>query len=230
MTTAKPGPGSPASPPRRPAVLGRNRNRPAAARGRGRGALRPGLPCRSVRPPLREAGDRPCPLSIRSQIQRPASSSTRCRAGRSYDPHTHIDPHRPAARHFDEILGYHYYTELAHSAGMPAQLVAPDLDPTAARPESRRVSRSHRLDGPVFLAAGDRADISSISARSDHAREHRRASRSRQPRARRRGVGPRGLEDQPAGSRVSHQRIRRHLWTAGTRRRTCRACGPTTWS
>lgn len=46
-----------------------------------------------------------------------------------YDPHSHIDPHRPAARHLDEILGYHYYTELAHSAGMPAKLVAPELSP-----------------------------------------------------------------------------------------------------
>jgi glucuronate isomerase len=46
-----------------------------------------------------------------------------------FDPHTHIDPHRPAARHFEEILGYHYYTELAHSAGMPAKAVAPALDP-----------------------------------------------------------------------------------------------------
>jgi glucuronate isomerase len=46
-----------------------------------------------------------------------------------YDPHSHIDPHKPAARHFEEILGYHYYTELAHSAGMPAELVAPELDP-----------------------------------------------------------------------------------------------------
>jgi glucuronate isomerase len=34
------------------------------------------------------------------------------------DPHTHIDPHRPTARDLDDILGYHYYTELAHSAGM----------------------------------------------------------------------------------------------------------------
>jgi glucuronate isomerase len=34
------------------------------------------------------------------------------------DPHTHIDPLRPAARHLADILGYHYYTELAHSAGM----------------------------------------------------------------------------------------------------------------
>jgi glucuronate isomerase len=46
-----------------------------------------------------------------------------------FDPHTHIDPHRPAARHFDEILGYHYYTELAHAAGMPVDRVAPELDP-----------------------------------------------------------------------------------------------------
>jgi glucuronate isomerase len=45
-----------------------------------------------------------------------------------FDPHTHIDPLRPAARHLDEILGYHYYTELAHSAGMPAEKVSPDLD------------------------------------------------------------------------------------------------------
>ena len=46
-----------------------------------------------------------------------------------FDPHSHIDAHRPAARNFDEVLGYHYYTELAHSAGMPAAKVAPDLDP-----------------------------------------------------------------------------------------------------
>ncbi|MGC8643374.1 MAG: glucuronate isomerase [Isosphaeraceae bacterium] len=46
-----------------------------------------------------------------------------------YDPHSHIDPHRPAARNLDEVLGYHYYTELAHSTGMPAEEVSPDLDP-----------------------------------------------------------------------------------------------------
>lgn len=45
------------------------------------------------------------------------------------DVHSHIDPRRPAARDFDEVLGYHYYTELAHAAGMPAQLVAPELAP-----------------------------------------------------------------------------------------------------
>jgi len=46
-----------------------------------------------------------------------------------FDPHSHIDPHRPAARNFDEVLGYHYYTELAHSAGMPIERVAANLAP-----------------------------------------------------------------------------------------------------
>ena len=46
------------------------------------------------------------------------------------DPHTHIDPHAPAATTLADILGYHYYTELAHSAGMPkAQIEEPGLDP-----------------------------------------------------------------------------------------------------
>ncbi len=34
------------------------------------------------------------------------------------DPHSHINPHAAAAKSLDDILGYHYYTELAHSAGM----------------------------------------------------------------------------------------------------------------
>src|SRR5437870_3511653 len=34
------------------------------------------------------------------------------------DPHTHINPHAPASASLADILGYHYYTELAHSAGM----------------------------------------------------------------------------------------------------------------
>jgi len=34
------------------------------------------------------------------------------------DPHSHIDPYAPTSKSLDHILGYHYYTELAHSAGM----------------------------------------------------------------------------------------------------------------
>jgi glucuronate isomerase len=46
------------------------------------------------------------------------------------DPHTHINPHAPAANTLADLLGYHYYTELAHSAGMSkAQIEEPGLDP-----------------------------------------------------------------------------------------------------
>src|SRR5215471_21408688 len=45
------------------------------------------------------------------------------------DPHSHIDPRRAAARSLDDILGYHYYTELAHSAGMAKAPLAADADP-----------------------------------------------------------------------------------------------------
>src|SRR5437660_2028362 len=45
------------------------------------------------------------------------------------DSHTHIDPRRPTARSLADILGYHYYTELAHSAGMDKAAVDPRVDP-----------------------------------------------------------------------------------------------------
>jgi glucuronate isomerase len=46
------------------------------------------------------------------------------------DPHTHINPRHPASATLADILGYHYYTELAHSAGMPKeQIEEPGLDP-----------------------------------------------------------------------------------------------------
>jgi glucuronate isomerase len=46
------------------------------------------------------------------------------------DPHTHINPHAPAAETLADVLGYHYYTELAHSAGLPkAAIEEPGLEP-----------------------------------------------------------------------------------------------------
>ena len=45
------------------------------------------------------------------------------------DPHSHINPRRPTARSLDDILGYHYYTELAHSAGMSQEPLAADVPP-----------------------------------------------------------------------------------------------------
>jgi glucuronate isomerase len=46
------------------------------------------------------------------------------------DPHTHLNPLSPASQTLADILGYHYYTELAHSAGMPReQIEEPGLEP-----------------------------------------------------------------------------------------------------
>jgi glucuronate isomerase len=39
------------------------------------------------------------------------------------DPHTHINPHAPASRDLGDLLGYHYYTELAHSAGLARERI-----------------------------------------------------------------------------------------------------------
>ncbi|MBM3997978.1 MAG: amidohydrolase [Planctomycetes bacterium] len=53
------------------------------------------------------------------------------------DSHSHINPHQPASRNLADILGYHYYTELAHSAGVPKDRIEePGLD---AREKVRRL-------------------------------------------------------------------------------------------
>lgn len=49
---------------------------------------------------------------------------------RLIDPHTHINPHAPASRTLADLLGYHYYTELAHSSGMPKhEIEEPGISP-----------------------------------------------------------------------------------------------------
>ncbi len=49
---------------------------------------------------------------------------------RLIDPHSHIEPKTAASKTLADILGYHYYTELCHSAGMPrADIEEPGLDP-----------------------------------------------------------------------------------------------------
>src|SRR3989442_14808396 len=45
------------------------------------------------------------------------------------DPHSHIDPHKATSRSLDDILGYHYYTELAHSAGMGQEPLSEQTPP-----------------------------------------------------------------------------------------------------
>jgi glucuronate isomerase len=46
---------------------------------------------------------------------------------RLIDPHTHIDPRQPTARDLDDLLGYHYYTELAHSTGMGTDSIRSEI-------------------------------------------------------------------------------------------------------
>ncbi|HVT28333.1 MAG TPA: glucuronate isomerase [Lacipirellulaceae bacterium] len=49
---------------------------------------------------------------------------------RLIDPHSHIDPKSAASKSLVDILGYHYYTELIHSAGMPrSEIEEPGLAP-----------------------------------------------------------------------------------------------------
>ncbi|MEK6234209.1 MAG: glucuronate isomerase [Planctomycetales bacterium] len=64
------------------------------------------------------------------------------------DPHTHINPHSPASTTLADLLGYHYYTELAHSAGMPKdQIEEEGLDP---KEKTRRlIERMAPLDNTV---------------------------------------------------------------------------------
>ncbi len=100
-----------------------------------------------------------------------------------FDPHSHIDAHRPAARDLDEVLGYHYYTELAHSAGMPAELVGPDVPKkTRAQHLSQYLDRLdntvqfswlsqiaetfHSHSGPI-----NRDTIDALYASADHSRD-----------------------------------------------------------
>jgi glucuronate isomerase len=45
------------------------------------------------------------------------------------DAHTHVNPHQPTARSLDDILAYHYYSELAHSVGMDQAPLAADVEP-----------------------------------------------------------------------------------------------------
>lgn len=46
------------------------------------------------------------------------------------DSHSHINPHAATSSTLADLLGYHYYTELAHSSGMPKHLIEePGISP-----------------------------------------------------------------------------------------------------
>jgi glucuronate isomerase len=95
------------------------------------------------------------------------------------DPHSHIDPLSPVSRSLDDILGYHYYTELAHSAGMPKAKIDPDVPP---RERVREILRfSERYDNTAQFAwfneiartflgfTGDRVTVADADALFDAA-------------------------------------------------------------
>jgi glucuronate isomerase len=98
------------------------------------------------------------------------------------DPHTHIDALNPASRTLADILGYHYYTELAHSAGMPKeQIEDPEISP---KEKCRRlIENLGPLDNTIqyswfiemaqkfFGFEGDRVDAENWEALYDVAEE-----------------------------------------------------------
>jgi glucuronate isomerase len=66
------------------------------------------------------------------------------------DPHSHINPHAAASKTLADILGYHYYTELAHSAGLPkAKIEDPELSPKDK--VHRLVAKLGDLDNTIQL-------------------------------------------------------------------------------
>jgi glucuronate isomerase len=67
------------------------------------------------------------------------------------DPHTHINPHSPASTTLADIMGYHYYTELAHSAGLEkSKIEEPGLEPKEK--VGRLVGHLDRLDNTIQVS------------------------------------------------------------------------------
>ena len=64
------------------------------------------------------------------------------------DPHSHINPHAAASRTLADILGYHYYTELAHSAGLPKEHIE-ELGISPKEKVARLVPKLAELDNTI---------------------------------------------------------------------------------
>ncbi|MEZ6134141.1 MAG: glucuronate isomerase [Pirellulaceae bacterium] len=67
------------------------------------------------------------------------------------DPHTHINPHQPASQSLADILGYHYYTELAHSSGLPKSRIE-DEQLSPREKVGRLAEAMPRIDNTVQLS------------------------------------------------------------------------------
>jgi glucuronate isomerase len=66
---------------------------------------------------------------------------------RAVDCHSHVPPGAPHAATLGDLLGYHYYTELAHSAGMPVDAV--DSRRSEAERTAEMVARLASFDNTV---------------------------------------------------------------------------------
>lgn len=67
------------------------------------------------------------------------------------DPHTHINPHAAASKTLADVMGYHYYTELAHSAGLPKDRIeGPDIGPKEK--VGRLVEKMAALDNTIQVS------------------------------------------------------------------------------
>ena len=67
------------------------------------------------------------------------------------DPHSHINPHAAASKTLADILGYHYYTELAHSAGLPKERIEePGISPKEK--VGRLIEKLGEIDNTVQLS------------------------------------------------------------------------------
>lgn len=67
------------------------------------------------------------------------------------DPHTHINPHAPASTTLADIMGYHYYTELAHSAGLERERIE-EAGISPKEKVSRLIPRLADLDNTIQVS------------------------------------------------------------------------------
>jgi len=58
--------------------------------------------------------------------------------------HSHIDPHNPVAKNLSELVGYHYYTELANSAEFEKGWINTDMEPEEI--VEKVVAKLHHVD------------------------------------------------------------------------------------
>ena len=146
------------------------------------------------------------------------------------DPHTHINPHSPASKTLADILGYHYYTELAHSAGLErAKIEEPGLDPKEK--VRRLVEWLAPLENTVQYSwlLGDVPRVLRLPGRPDDARPIGKPFTSGRPPRWPRPTGSSRFSTRAGWSRSFSRTISTIRSPASTRRAISPVCGPTTW-